>query len=63
VARTNEYGRPAYVFGLEFLRVFGIAVGIGVVLVVIGALLRAAVKFDARLLHALERHADIDRHR
>ena len=60
---TNDYGRPAYVFGLEFLRVFGIAVGIGVVLIVIGALVRAAVKFDARPLHALERHADIDRHR
>jgi hypothetical protein len=60
---VNDLGRPAYVFGFEFLRVFGIAVGIGVVLIVIGALIRAAVRFDMRLLSALSRHADLDRHR
>ena len=60
---VNNQGRPAYLFGVEFLRVFGIAVGIGVVLIVIGALIRAAARFDLRLLHALSRHADLDRHR
>jgi signal transduction histidine kinase len=60
---TNDFGRPAYLFGFEFLRVFGIAVGIGVVLIVIGGLVRAAARFDARLLQALNRHADLDRHR
>lgn len=60
---VNAYGRPAYLFGFEFLRVFGLAVGIGVVLIVIGALVRVAVRFDARLLHALYRHVDLDRHR
>ena len=60
---VNNQGRPAYLFGFEFLRVFGIAVGIGVVLIVIGALIRAAARFDMRLLNALSRHADLDRHR
>jgi hypothetical protein len=60
---VNNQGRPAYVFGVEFLRVFGIAVGIGVVLILIGALIRAAARFDMRLLHAPSRHADLDRHR
>jgi hypothetical protein len=60
---TNDFGRPAYLFGFEFLRVFGIAVGIGVVLIVIGALVRLAVRFDTQLLNALSRHADLDRHR
>jgi hypothetical protein len=43
--------------------VFGIAVGIGVVLIVIGALVRAAVRFDTQLLNALSRHVNLDRHR
>jgi signal transduction histidine kinase len=60
---TNDYGRPAYYFGVDFLKVFGIAVGIGVILIVAGALVRAAARFDARLLQALHRHADSDRHR
>jgi signal transduction histidine kinase len=60
---ANDFGRPAYLFGFEFLRVFGIAVGIGVVLIVIGGLVRIAARFDARLLQALYRHADLDRHR
>jgi hypothetical protein len=60
---TNDFGRPAYLFGFEFLRVFGITVGMGVVLIVIGGLVRAAARFDARLLQALNRHADLDRHR
>jgi hypothetical protein len=59
----NDYGRPAYYFGLGFLRVFGIAVGIGIVLIVVGALVRAAIRFDMRFLHALTRHANLDRHR
>ena len=60
---VNDQGRPAYLFGFEFLRVFGVAVGIGVVLIVIGALIRAAARFDMRFLNALSRHADLDRHR
>jgi signal transduction histidine kinase len=60
---VNELGRPASLFGFEFLRVFGIALGIGIVLMVIGALVRVAAKFDARFLQALHRHADLDRHR
>jgi signal transduction histidine kinase len=60
---VNELGRPAYLFGFEFLRVFGLAVGIGVVLIVIGAFVRVAAKFDARFLQSLHRHADLDRHR
>jgi hypothetical protein len=60
---VNDQGRPAYYFGLEFLKVFGIAVSIGVGLIVIGGLVRAAARFDARLLRALNRHADLDRHR
>ena len=60
---VNNQGRPAYLFGFEFLRVFGIAVGIGVVLIVIGALIRAAARFDMQFLNALSRHADLDRHR
>jgi len=60
---VNDQGRPAYYFGVEFLKVFGIAVSIGVVLIVIGGLVRAAARFDARLLRALNRHADLDRHR
>ena len=60
---SNDYGRPAYYFGLDFLRVFGIAVGIGVVLIVVGALVRAAARFDRQFLNALSRHADLDRHR
>jgi signal transduction histidine kinase len=60
---VNNQGRPAYLFGFEFLRVFGIAVGIGVVLIAIGALIRAAARFDMQLLNALSRHADLDRHR
>jgi signal transduction histidine kinase len=60
---VNDQGTPAYYLGLEFLSVFGIAVGIGVVLIVIGGLVRAAVRFDMRFLNALSRHADLDRHR
>jgi signal transduction histidine kinase len=60
---TNDYGRPAINFGFEFLRVFGIAVGIGVALIVIGALVRIAARFDMQLINALSRHADLDRHR
>ena len=59
----NDYGRPAINFGFEFLRVFGIAVGIGVALIVIGALVRIAARFDMQLINALSRHADLDRHR
>jgi signal transduction histidine kinase len=60
---TNDYGRPAINFGFEFLRVFGIAVGIGAVLITIGALVRAAARFDRQLLNSLSRHADLNRHR
>ncbi len=60
---VNNQGQPAYLFGFEFLRVFGIAVGIGVVLIVLGALIRAAARFDMQFLNALSRHADLDRHR
>jgi signal transduction histidine kinase len=63
IGGANDFGRPAYFFGLEFLEVFGIAVGLGVVLIVIGALVRAAVRFDTQLLNALSRHANLDRHR
>ena len=59
----NDQGTPAIDLGLAFLKVFGIAVGIGVLLIVVGALLRAALRFDMRLLNALTRHADFDRHR
>ena len=60
---VNDQGRPAYYFALEFLKVFAIAVGIGVVLIVSGGLVRIAARFDARILQALHRHADLDRHR
>ena len=50
---VNDQGRPAYYLGVEFLKVFGIAVSIGVVLIVIGGLVRAAARFDAPLLRAL----------
>jgi signal transduction histidine kinase len=60
---SNDYGRPAINFGFEFLSVFGIAVGIGVALIVIGSLVRVAARFDMQLLSALSRHADLDRHR
>ena len=60
---TNDYGTPAYYFGLEFLRVFGIGLGIGVLLIVVGQVLRAAARFDARLLRSVHRHANLDRHR
>jgi signal transduction histidine kinase len=60
---VNDQGTPAILLGLAFLKVFGIAVGIGVLLIVVGSLLRAAVRFDTRLVNALGRHADLDRHR
>jgi signal transduction histidine kinase len=60
---TNDYGTPAYYFGLEFLRVFGIGLGIGVLLIVAGQVLRAAARFDAQLLRSVQRHANLDRHR
>jgi hypothetical protein len=60
---VNDQGTPAILLGLAFLKVFGIAVGIGVLLIVVGSLLRAAVRFDSRLVNALGRHADLDRHR
>jgi signal transduction histidine kinase len=60
---VNDQGTPAIYLGLEFLKYFGIAVGIGVLLIVVGALVRAAVDFDMRFLKALTRHADLDRHR
>lgn len=63
VGGANDQGTPAYYFGLTFLKVFGIAVGIGVVLLVSGQALRAAARFDAQILRALDRHADLDRNR
>ena len=60
---VNDQGTPPYYFGLQFLKFFGIAVGIGVLLMIAGSLLRAAVRFDMRLLKAFTQHADLDRHR
>jgi signal transduction histidine kinase len=60
---VNDQGTPAYYLGLEFLNVFAIAVGIGVVLIVLGALVRAAVRFDVQFLNTLSRYADHHRHR
>ena len=61
--RRQRSGHTGVYLALEFLNVFGIAVGIGVVLIVVGALVRAAIRFDVRFLNALSRHADLDRHR
>ena len=60
---ANDMGTPAYYLGLEFLRVFGIALGIGVVLMAIGQALRVAARFDQQLLRYFHGHADLDRHR
>jgi signal transduction histidine kinase len=63
IGGVNDQGKPAYYFGLEFLKFFGIAVGIGVLLLIAGSLARAAFRFDMRLLNALTRHVDLNRHR
>lgn len=60
---TNDQGRPAYLLGLEFLTVFGIALGIGLLLILGAQLVRAAARFDAQLLRSLTRHADLHRDR
>jgi signal transduction histidine kinase len=60
---VNDQGRPAYDFALHFLLMFGVALGIGIVLISLGQLLRVAARFDARFLKAFTRHADLDRYR
>jgi hypothetical protein len=60
---VNDQGTPAIDLGLQFLRVFGIAVGIGVLLIAVGSLLRAALRFDMQLVKALTQRADLNRHR
>ena len=58
---TNDQGRPAYLLGLEFLRVFGIGLGLGILLIFGGQLVRAAARYDARFLQSLTRHGNLRR--